>query len=74
MYIFTGLYRIIISRNPLTLVSDEAFLGLERSLWELEISHCDLNRVPNRSIRYLQKLRFLDLSGMSTFRFSYEAV
>ncbi|KAJ8916973.1 hypothetical protein NQ315_008373 [Exocentrus adspersus] len=59
----TGLYKIVISKNPLSLVSDEAFLGLERSLWELEISYCFLSRVPNRAIRYLQKLRLLDLTG-----------
>ncbi|CAH1974718.1 unnamed protein product [Acanthoscelides obtectus] len=59
----TGLYKIIISNNPLYVVSDEAFIGLERSLWELEISHCSLTRVPNRAIRYLQKLRLLDLTG-----------
>ncbi|KAJ8961557.1 hypothetical protein NQ318_014809 [Aromia moschata] len=58
-----GLYKIIISRNPLPLIPDEAFMGLERSLWELEISHCELTRVPNRAIRYLQKLRLLDLTG-----------
>ncbi|KAJ8950482.1 hypothetical protein NQ314_007869 [Rhamnusium bicolor] len=51
----TGLYKIIISRNPLSLISHEVFMGLERSLWELEISHCDLTHVPNRAIRYLQK-------------------
>lgn len=59
----SGLYKIIISRNPLSIVTDEAFMGLERSLWELEISYCDFTRVPNRAIRYLQKLRMLDLTG-----------
>lgn len=59
----SGLYKIIISRNPLSLVTDESFMGLERSLWELELSYCDLTRVPNRAIRYLQKLRMLDLTG-----------
>lgn len=59
----TGLYKIIISKNPLSVITDEAFLGLERSLWELEISYCDLTRVPNRVFRYLQKLRMLDLTG-----------
>ncbi|XP_019875931.2 chaoptin isoform X2 [Aethina tumida] len=59
----TGLYKIIISRNPLTFVPHEAFLGLERSLWELELSYNDLTRVPNRALRYLQKLRLLDLTG-----------
>ncbi|KAG5872237.1 hypothetical protein JTB14_026479 [Gonioctena quinquepunctata] len=58
----TGLYKIIISQNPLSTIPDESLMGLERSLWELEISHCDLTTVPNRAIRYLQKLRLLDLT------------
>ncbi|CAH1176590.1 unnamed protein product [Phaedon cochleariae] len=59
----TGLYKIVISRNPLSTIPDEALIGLERSLWEIEMSHCDLTVVPNRAIRYLQKLRRLDLTG-----------
>ncbi|XP_066248274.1 chaoptin [Euwallacea similis] len=59
----TGLYKIVISSNPLVFIPDEAFLGLERSLWELELSYCQLTRVPNRALRYLQKLRMLDLTG-----------
>jgi Leucine-rich repeat (LRR) protein len=42
---------------------DETFLGLERSLWELDLSHNQLTRVPNRALRYLRKLRRLDLKG-----------
>ncbi|XP_057660247.1 chaoptin isoform X2 [Diorhabda carinulata] len=68
----TGLYQIIISKNPLSMVSDEAFIGLERSLWELEISHCDLTVVPNRAIRYLRKLRRLDLTGNDINKISPE--
>ncbi|CAH1114704.1 unnamed protein product [Psylliodes chrysocephalus] len=68
----TGLYKIVLSGNPLSVISDEAFIGLERSLWELEISHCDLTIVPNRAIRYLQKLRRLDLSGNDINRISPE--
>ncbi|CAH1127122.1 unnamed protein product [Ceutorhynchus assimilis] len=59
----TGLYKIDISFNPLVVIPDEAFLGLERSLWELELSYCQLTKVPNRALRYLQKLRLLDLTG-----------
>ncbi|CAH0558981.1 unnamed protein product [Brassicogethes aeneus] len=59
----TGLYKIIITKNPLTVVPDEAFLGLERSLWELELSYNKLTSIPNRALRYLQKLRLLDLTG-----------
>ncbi|CAG9859084.1 unnamed protein product [Phyllotreta striolata] len=68
----TGLYKIIISENPLSVISDEAFIGLERSLWELELSYCDLTIVPNRAIRYLQKLRLLDLTGNDIIRISPE--
>lgn len=60
----TGLYKIVISQNPLAIIVDEAFLGLERSLWELELSYCELTTVPNRALRYLQKLRLLDLTGI----------
>ncbi|ENN73888.1 hypothetical protein YQE_09516, partial [Dendroctonus ponderosae] len=51
---------------------DEAFLGLERSLWELELSHCQLTKVPNRALRYLQKLRILDLTGNEINKISPE--
>ncbi|XP_050498519.1 chaoptin isoform X1 [Diabrotica virgifera virgifera] len=68
----TGLYKIIISENPLSTITDEAFIGLERSLWELEISHCHLTIVPNRAIRYLQKLRRLDLTGNDINKISPE--
>ncbi|XP_044258031.1 chaoptin isoform X2 [Tribolium madens] len=68
----TGLYKIVISKNPLSYIPDETFLGLERSLWELDLSHNQLTRVPNRSIRYLRKLRYLDLRGNSITRISPE--
>ena len=58
-----GLYKIIISKNPLNFIPDETFLGLERSLWELDLSYDQLTRVPNRALRYLRKLILLDLSG-----------
>jgi Leucine-rich repeat (LRR) protein len=61
--IFSGLYKVVISSNPLSYVPDETFLGLERSLWELDLSHNQLTRVPNRALRYLRKLRRLDLKG-----------
>jgi Leucine-rich repeat (LRR) protein len=58
-----GLYRLEISHNLLPRVPDEAFLGLERSLWELELQYNDLTDVPSRAMRHLKKLRLLDLSG-----------
>jgi hypothetical protein len=58
-----GLYRLEISRNPLPGVPDEAFFGLERSLWELKLQYNDLTDVPSRAMRQLQKLRLLDLTG-----------
>lgn len=51
----------------------EAFLGLERSLWELELSYNDLTRVPNRALRYLQKLRLLDLTGKLKTNFNKQS-
>ncbi|XP_053976028.1 chaoptin [Hylaeus volcanicus] len=59
----TGLYNLRIKHNPLADIPDEAFLGLERSLWELELPYNRLERVPSRSFRHLQKLQLLDLTG-----------
>jgi hypothetical protein len=58
-----GLYHLEISHNLLPGVPDEAFLGLERSLWELKLQYNDLTDVPSRAMRHLKKLRLLDLSG-----------
>lgn len=58
-----GLYRLEISYSSLADVPDEAFSGLERSLWELLLHHNELVQVPSRSIRHLRKLRTLDLSA-----------
>jgi Leucine-rich repeat (LRR) protein len=58
-----GLYRLEISHNPLPRVPDEAFLGLERSLWELKLQYNEFTDVPSKALRHLQKLRFLDLTG-----------
>ncbi|XP_043261233.1 chaoptin [Colletes gigas] len=59
----TGLYNLRIKHNLLADIPDEAFLGLERSLWELELPYNRLERVPSRSFRHLQKLQLLDLTG-----------
>ncbi|XP_014217165.1 chaoptin-like isoform X2 [Copidosoma floridanum] len=59
----TGLYKLQIKHNPLSDIPDEAFVGLERSLWELELPYNRLVRVPSKSFRHLQKLRLLDLTG-----------
>ncbi|XP_067012092.2 chaoptin [Anabrus simplex] len=59
----TGVYRLQISENPLPHIPDEAFQGLERSLWELELQHNQLTAVPSRALRHLQKLRLLNLTG-----------
>ncbi|XP_037921990.1 chaoptin isoform X3 [Hermetia illucens] len=58
----TGLYRLKLSNNYLTEIPDDAFTGLERSLWELILPHNDLIAIPSKSFRHLQKLRHLDLS------------
>ncbi|KAG7309738.1 hypothetical protein JYU34_004236 [Plutella xylostella] len=59
----TGLYRLAISQNPLESIHEEAFYGLDNTLWELELREDGLTSVPSRSLRYLQKLRLLDLAG-----------
>ena len=59
----TGLYKLEISNNPITQISDNAFNGLERSMWELVLKNNRLIKVPSRSLRNLQKLKRLDLGG-----------
>ncbi|CAF4906675.1 unnamed protein product [Pieris macdunnoughi] len=59
----TGLYRLAINENPLESIHEEAFYGLDNTLWELELKQDRLAAVPSRALRYLQKLRLLDLSG-----------
>lgn len=59
----TGTYRLEISNNPIYDVPDNAFQGLERSLWELILESNQLIEVPTRALRYLIKLRILDLTG-----------
>ncbi|XP_037867501.1 chaoptin isoform X1 [Bombyx mori] len=59
----TGLYRLAINKNPLESIHEEAFYGLDNTLWELELREDKLIAVPSRALRYLQKLRLLDLSG-----------
>ncbi|XP_037026425.1 chaoptin isoform X1 [Bradysia coprophila] len=59
----TGLYKLEISHNLLTEIPDDAFHGLDRTLWELMLQHNELIEIPSRAIRYLQKLTHLDLSG-----------
>ncbi|XP_013188195.1 chaoptin isoform X2 [Amyelois transitella] len=59
----TGLYRLAINSNPLETIHEEAFYGLEKTLWELELREDRLTTVPSRSLKYLQKLRMLDLTG-----------
>lgn len=58
----TGLYGLKVHNNPLYEIPDEAFQGLERSLWELELTGGNLVSVPSRALRHLQKLRFLNLT------------
>ncbi|XP_047532172.1 chaoptin isoform X2 [Vanessa atalanta] len=59
----TGMYRLAINQNPLESIQDEAFYGLDNTLWELELKQDRLTSVPSRALRYLQKLRLLDLTG-----------
>lgn len=62
--ILSGLYKLRIKHNPLADIPDEAFLGLERSLWELELPYNRLEKIPSKSFRHLQKLQLLDLTGI----------
>lgn len=59
----TGLHRLEISNNPFYVVRENAFNGLERSLWELILKSNELIEVPTKSLRNLHKLKTLDLSG-----------
>ncbi|RZF46767.1 hypothetical protein LSTR_LSTR002630 [Laodelphax striatellus] len=68
----TGLYGLRIRNNPIVEVPDEAFQGLERSLWQLELSHLHLAQVPSRSLRHLQRLRYLNLTGNEIVEVSAE--
>lgn len=61
-----GLYKLTIRENPVYFIPDEAFVGLERSLWLLDLSDNELTQVPHRALRYMQKLRFLDLTGIKS--------
>ncbi|XP_049797448.1 chaoptin [Schistocerca nitens] len=69
----TGLYGLEITHNALAEIPDEAFMGLERSMWELDLSDNELTAVPSRALRHLQKLRRLDLSGNDISEVNQEA-
>lgn len=64
-FLFSGLYKLLITNNPLNVIPDDAFIGLERTLWKLDLSNNELLNVPSKAVRYLQKLRYIDLSGFS---------
>lgn len=59
----TGLFRLEITNNPIFDISDDAFRGLERSLWELLLKSDGLIDVPTKALRTLHNLQLLDLSG-----------
>ncbi|KAL0881866.1 hypothetical protein ABMA27_001638 [Loxostege sticticalis] len=59
----TGMYRLAINQNPLETIHEDAFYGLETTLWELELRQDRLTMVPSKSLRNLGKLRLLDLAG-----------
>ncbi|XP_065350105.1 chaoptin [Cloeon dipterum] len=69
----TGLYRLQISDNPLPEIPDDSLMGLERSLWELALQRNKLTSVPNRAIRYMQRLRLLDLTGNDIYELSSDS-
>lgn len=59
----TALYRLEISHNLIYNVHQDAFKGLERSLWHLILKYNELVAIPSDAIRILSKLQYLDLSG-----------
>jgi len=63
MFFFSGLFRIEISRNNLSDVTPEAFVGLENSLRQLDLHSNHLTAVPSRSFRHLSRLQLLNLTG-----------
>lgn len=67
--VLLGLYKLTISKNDLYSIPDESFLGLERTLWELHLTHNHLSSVPSKALRFLRKLQVLDLRG-SKYRFA----
>ncbi|KAK9496756.1 hypothetical protein O3M35_013038 [Rhynocoris fuscipes] len=68
----TGLYKLIISDNPLYFLHDETLSGLEWSLWELHITNCRLSNIPGNAIRHLKKLKTLNLTGNAITNISSE--
>ncbi|XP_065570091.1 chaoptin-like [Artemia franciscana] len=59
----TGVYKVSICHNYLNDIPKDAWNGLERSLWELDIQYNLLQRIPQESLKDLQKLKVLDLTG-----------
>jgi hypothetical protein len=56
---------LYISDNPIYSLHEESLNGLERTLWELHITNCKLSKVPGNALRDLEKLRTLNLTGMT---------
>lgn len=44
-------------------ITENAFDGLERSLWELSLHNNELIEIPSKAMRNLKKLKYLDLSS-----------
>ncbi|KAL1140925.1 hypothetical protein AAG570_000853, partial [Ranatra chinensis] len=59
----TGLYKLEISSNPIYTLHDESLTGLERTLWELHVTHCKLSALPGNALRHLYKLKVLNATG-----------
>ena len=62
-FVFKGLWRIDIRNNFLSSVPEMAFAGLERSLGELYLPFNRLQRVPQKALQNLEKLKVLDLGS-----------
>ncbi|XP_043212117.1 chaoptin-like [Amphibalanus amphitrite] len=61
-FFMARLWRLAVQDNELRSVPGRAFSGLERSLWQLDLSGNRLTRVPHQAVRSLSNLRLLDLS------------
>ena len=59
----TKVRNIDLSDNPITEVHEDAFLGVEESLENMNLSNTQLNDVPTAALRPLQVLSLLDLEG-----------
>ncbi|XP_018024567.1 chaoptin [Hyalella azteca] len=59
----SGLWRLEIRHNDLFRIPEKAFLGIGRSLSELDLRYNELSKMPREAMQGLRKLKLLDLTG-----------